>query len=132
MPKKPPRDNPKYRAFRTVQSAATVLRRISQKSGVVAPPVPGTPGGPSHIEVIRAGLPEALRERLVTCLLKPEEIVLFAESAAWAARLRVAAVEAAETGVFDALAGAKARITVRISPGPAPARPGTPRPRSAG
>jgi hypothetical protein len=116
MPKKPPRDNQKYRAFRTVQSAATVLRRISQKTGVVPAPFTQGAGGTSHIDLIRAGLPEELRPHLVTCLLKPAEIVLFAESAAWAARLRVAAVEAAQTGAFSGISGANPRITVRLSP----------------
>ena len=115
MPKKPPRHNPPNRAFRTVQSAATVLRRISQKSGVATPALGGS-GTPSHIELIRAALPEELRPHLLTCLLKPAEIVLFAESATWATRLRVAAVEAAETGAFEGLSGANPRITVRISP----------------
>jgi hypothetical protein len=115
MPKKPPRHNPANRAFRTVQSAATVLRRISQKSGVVAPSQ-GGPDGPSHIDVIREGLPEELRPHLLSCLLKPAEIVLFAESATWATRLRVAAVEAADAGAFAGLPVANPRITVRISP----------------
>ena len=116
MPKKPYRDNPRNRTSRTVQSAATVLRRISQKTGVVPPPPAGSAGGASHIDVVRAGLPAELQAHLVTCLLKPAEIVLFAESAAWAARLRVAAGEAAQSGAFDAIAGANPRITVRITP----------------
>ncbi len=122
MPKKPHRDNPRNRTSRTVQSAASVLRRISQKSGVVPPPLPGpagttASGRPSHIvDVVRAGLPAELQAHLVTCLLKPAEIVLFAESAAWAARLRVAAAQAAQAGAFDAIAGANPRITVRITP----------------
>jgi len=122
MPKKPPRDNPRNRTPRTVQSAASVLRRISQKSGVVPPPPAGLAAGPSHIDVVRAGLPADLQARLLTCLLKPAEIVLFAESAVWAARLRLAAVEAAEAGAFDAVAGARPRITVKITPPAALAR----------
>lgn len=117
MPKKPPRNNPKYRASRTVQSAASVLRRISQRTGVAPPPLPGVAGAPSHIDVIRAGLPEELRAHLVTCLLRPGEIVLFAVSAVWATRLRVAATEAAALGAFAEISGAAtARITVRITP----------------
>jgi hypothetical protein len=119
MPKKPSRDNPRNRTLRTVQSAASVLRRISHKTGVVPPPPAGLAAGPSHIDLVRAGLPLDLQARMVTCLLKPAEIVLFAESAAWAARLRVAAVEAAQAGTFDAIAGASPRITVKITP-PAP------------
>jgi len=99
-----------------------VLRRISQKSCVVPPPPAGLAAGPSHIDVVRAALPAQLQARMVTCLLKPAEIVLFAESAAWAARLRVAAAEAAQAGAFDAIAGASPRITVKITPPAAPAR----------
>jgi hypothetical protein len=117
MPKKPPRHNPPYRAFRTVQSAATVLRRISRKTGVVAPAQGGVEGS-SHIASIRAGLPEELRPHLLDCLLKPAEIVLFAESASWATRLRVAAIEAADAGAFAGLTGANPRVTVRVSPRP--------------
>jgi hypothetical protein len=104
--------------LRTVQSAATVLRRISQKSGIAPPPVAGAGGGPSHIDVVRAGLPDELRPHLVTCLVKPAEIVLFVESANWAARLRAAAVEAGEADAFGGIAGPNPRITVRITPGP--------------
>ena len=116
MPKKPPRDNRRNRTSRTVQSAATVLRRISQKTGVAPPPLSAHTGGPSHIDVILAGLPAELRPHLANCLLRPGEIVLFAESATWATRLRVAAVEAAETGAFTRISGANPRITVRVMP----------------
>lgn len=84
------------------------------------PPLEAPAAGASHIDVIRAGLPVELRPRLVTCLLKPAEIVLFVESAAWATRLRVAAVEASETGAFAGLSGPNPRITVRVSPRAAP------------
>lgn len=121
MPKKPPRDNPKYRASRTVQSAATVLHRISRSSDVVPPPLPGSRrdagSSPSHIELILAGLPAPLRPHLSTCLLRPGEIVLFAQSATWATRLRVAAAEAAESGAYAGIAGSPVpRITVRVAP----------------
>ncbi len=116
MPKKPPRDNPKYPNSRTVQSAAAVLRRISRKSGALQGPLEA-PGSPSHIEVVRAGLPPELAPHLAACLVKPAEIVLFATSAAWAARLRVAAAEAADRGEYARLcAGGPPRITVRVTP----------------
>jgi hypothetical protein len=66
--------------------------------------------------VVRAGLPAEYRPHLITCLLKAGEIVLFAESAAWAARLRVAAFEAAQSGAFAGICGAEPRITVRVAP----------------
>lgn len=116
MPKKPPRDNPRNRAFRTVQSAATVLGRIGQKTGVSLPPQRNLATGLSHIDVVREGLPAEYRPHLITCLFKAGEIVLFAESAAWAARLRVAAFEAAQSGAFDVISGANPRITARVAP----------------
>jgi hypothetical protein len=119
MPKKPPRDNPRNRAVRTVQSAATLLRRISQKTGVVPPPLAGLAAGTSHIDVLRGLLPDGLGAHLVTCLVRPSELVLFADSAGWAARLRVAAAEIAETGALIPIAGENPRITVRIAPRPA-------------
>ena len=64
------------------------------------------------------GLPEELRPHLLDCLLKPAEIVLFAESASWATRLRVAAIEAADAGAFAGLTVANPRVTVRVSPRP--------------
>jgi hypothetical protein len=90
MPKKPTRDNPSRRRDRTVQSAASVLRRISQKSGV-AMPSPGTAAAAiSLIERLRILLPEELRTHLIEVLEKPGELVLFTDSAVWAGRLKLA------------------------------------------
>ena len=59
-----------------------------------------------------------LRAHLVNCLLRPGEIVLFADTAVWATRLRLAGCEAAAGGGFAELpgVGSGARITVRVTP----------------
>jgi hypothetical protein len=117
MPKKPLRDNPKNRVSRTVQSAAGLLQRISQRAGLAGPATAGLQPG-SHIDVVRAHLPNELRAHVVNCLIRPDEVVLFADTAAWATRVRLAACEAAAAGAFIQLPGitARARITVRITP----------------
>ena len=116
MPKKPPRNNPPDRERRTVQSAASLLRRISQKSGVLVSGVPGAAAGlgalqapQTLIERVRAQLPEDLRPRLVSCLEKPGELVLFADSAGWATRLKLSVAE------LPGLAAGR-RCTVRVMP----------------
>jgi hypothetical protein len=124
MPKKTRPHNPKNRAARTVQSAGSVLRRISQQAGAACS-VAGVPAdAASHIDVVRALLPVALQPHLQACLLKPGELVLFAASAAWAARLRVAACEAADSGAFRQMSviGDRAKITVRVMAGTAGSR----------
>lgn len=86
MPKNPPRHNPRFRHVRTVQSAATVLQRLSVKSGVVATTI----GGDSvAIERLCSQLPEDLRGRVVGGVEKADELVLLAESAVWAGRLKL-------------------------------------------
>ena len=104
MPKKPPRDNQRNRAPRTVRSAAAVLQRL----------IPRRAGseislGNHVLEKVRAGLPENLRAHVVAAVEKPEELVIFTASAAWAARLKLALAE--DSGV----AGGK-RTTVKLAP----------------
>jgi hypothetical protein len=87
MPKKPPHHNPGNRAVRTVQSAATLLQRISIQSGAVA-----TTLGTDSVAIGRlcSGLPETLRAHVVGCVEKVDELVLLVESAAWAGRVKLA------------------------------------------
>jgi hypothetical protein len=124
MPKKNRPHNQKNRAARTVQSAASVLRRISQKAGAACSLAGASADGASHIDVVRAQLPVALQPHLQACLLKPGELVLFADSAAWATRLRVAACEAADSGAFRQMSviGDGVKITVRVTAGAPGAR----------
>jgi len=104
MPKKPPRDNPRNRAPRTVQSAAAVLRRLTQQR---------EGGGISlknqSLEQTRARLPENLRVHVVGVVEKAEELVIFTESAAWAARLKLALAGSPEVAEGR-------RITVKLAP----------------
>ena len=106
MPKKPPRDNPSIRNRNAVQSAATLLQRISQKSGIA---VTTPQEARSQLEHLRAQLPETLRPHLVDIIQKPDELVCFMDSAVWAARLRLVAAELPEL-----TAGRK--LTLRIRP----------------
>jgi len=93
-----------------------LLQRISRRSDVVVS-TDGAPGALSHIEAIRAGLPDALRSHVTACLLRPGEWVLFADAAVWATRLRMAACEAMAQGGFEALLSGSPppRITVRVA-----------------
>jgi hypothetical protein len=109
MPKKPPRNNPQDRNQRTVQSAASLLRRISQKSGGVVPPPGAARASISLIGKLQALLPEELRPHLIEVLEKPGELVLFTDSAVWAGRLKLAAPVLAETA-------AGRRQVVRVMP----------------
>jgi hypothetical protein len=109
MPKKPPLHNPRHRAPRTVQSAATLLERILRRSAT------GISLKNQSLEKVRERFPESLREHVVDVLEKPEELVIFAASAAWAARLKLALAGQ------PALSPAR-RITVKLAPRGATAR----------
>ncbi len=95
MPKKPPRNNLPFREGRTVQSAATLLQRISRKAGGTLPSLGEAAASVSLIERLRAQLPEEQRPHLIEVLEKPGELVLFSGSAVWAGRLKLAATELA-------------------------------------
>ena len=127
MPKIPPRDNRRNRSARTIQDTAHgmsgLLQRISRRSDVVvstdeAPGAAVSHSDPlSHIDAIRAGLPDSLRPHVTACLLRPGEWVLFADAAVWATRLRLAACEVMAQGGFAALLSGSPppRITVRVA-----------------
>lgn len=109
MPKKPVRDNPRHRAPRTVQSAANLLGKILARTA------PGISLKDQSLERVRKRFPESLREHVVSVLEKPEELVIFAASAAWAARLKLALAEQPATP-------AARRTTVKLAPRGASAR----------
>ena len=106
MPKKRTRDNPPNRATRTVQSAGSVLQRMSARAQVTAVAV-----GSETVAIQRlcGALPDLLRAHLVGCVEKAEEVVLLVDSAAWAARLKLLLADAPPIGDTR-------RITVRIMP----------------
>lgn len=102
MPKKPPRNNQRNRAVRTVQSATTVLQRLALRregSGISVEK--------QALEKALLRVPAALRGYVVGAVDKPDELVIFMESAAWAARLKLALAAAANEG---------GRTTVKVAP----------------
>lgn len=107
MPKKPPRNNPPVRARRTVQSAAAVLQRINQRTGIL--PVSVEDAG-ARLEHLRRQLPAEIGPHLVDAIHKENELVCFVDSAVWAGRVKLAAAEA--PGFTDGK-----RLTLRILPG---------------
>jgi hypothetical protein len=112
MPKKPPRNNRQSGNPRTVHSAASLLQRINVKAPTTAPRVSQAGAGmgaptDTLLMGIQKLLPLTLAPHLVTCLEKPDELVLFTDSAAWAGRLKLAL---AETPAI----GAGRKVTVRV------------------
>jgi hypothetical protein len=103
MPKKPPRNNPRNRALRTVQGAPSILRRIMQRQGL------DIPFDNQLSESFVARLPGALRNHVVEVVKKGEELVILTDTAAWAARLKL--VLAADP---DLAAGR--RTSVKVAP----------------
>jgi hypothetical protein len=119
MPKKPPRHNPQNRDGRTVQSAASLLQRISRKIGGAPPTAGAAPQavrpGQTPLERLRKLLPPELQPHLVEVLEKSGELVLFADSAVWAGRLKLAAPQLA------AIAAGRRQV-VRVMPQHGPQR----------
>jgi hypothetical protein len=109
MPKKTTRNNPSHRNDRTVQSAASLLRRISQKAGGALPSPVTAAASVSLIERLRMQLPDGLGLHLIEVLEKPGELVLFTDSAVWAGRLKLAAPDLEEIA-------AGRRQVVRVMP----------------
>jgi hypothetical protein len=111
MPKKPHRDNRQFRETRSVQSAADLLRRISRKGGLpgLSPPVSGTTKSTPDATLVslRQKLGDPLGSHLVEVLSKPDELVLFVDSAAWAGRLKLA------LPALTSITGER-RVTVRL------------------
>jgi hypothetical protein len=63
---------------------------------------------------LRSQLPEALREHVASVIIRPGEVVVFADSAAWGSRIKLALAEsrpdlAPEAAVTD-------RISVKMMP----------------
>ena len=103
MPKKPRRDNTIKRAPRTVQSAATVLRRVLERAD------PGISSENQLTKQVYAGLPASLRDHVLQVIEKPKELVILTSSAAWAARIRLALAE-------DSCLAGDRRVIVKVAP----------------
>jgi len=125
MPKKPPRNNPKARELRTVHtagdSAAALLQRISRRAQVVLPGGGGAGGAPSWLSRLQAALPAEQRPHLVEVLEKEGALLLFVDTAAWAARVRLSLPDLAA-----AMEGRQLEVRLatqkRQRPGPAAAK----------
>ena len=108
MPKKPPRNNPRGRELRPVHTAGAgataLLQRITKRAGVQFP------------AGLQALLPAELQGHVVDVLAKDDELVFFADSAVWGARLRLWLGEHARTWEGRRLV-VRVRQSVRISRG---------------
>ena len=103
MPNKPPRNNQRNRAPRTVQSAGSILQRVIPVDSV------HLSFNNQQINKTLSKLPESLRRHVTGVVEKADELVILTDSAAWAARLRIAIADLPE------LAGDR-RTRVRLVP----------------
>jgi hypothetical protein len=93
-----------------------VLQRITRKSGISLGEVSN--GGQGNLqERLCKSLPAELRSHIFEVILRPGEMVVFTESAAWAGRLRLALAELRQ-GSSQALPelATHARLTLRVTP----------------
>lgn len=116
MPNKPPRNKQTSPRTRVTLSAATLLQRITRKSGISQGEV--TKGGHGSLqERLCKSLPTELRSHIFEVILRPGEMVVFTESGAWAGRLRVALAELRQ-GTPQAVPElvTHPRLTLRVAP----------------
>ena len=118
MPNKPPRDKPRFRSSGTPRSAASLLQSINRKAGIESPQKQTLANELPLAERLRAALPEPLRARLLEVRLRERELVVFAESAAWAGRLKMALAELPALGAVPGLPELKAdtRLVLKLMP----------------
>jgi hypothetical protein len=97
-----------------------LLQRITQRAGVELPdPNGGTDSlAAQRLAGLRAALPPMLATHVADVLVRDGALVLFADSAVWAARLRVWLAEHTQ------LAGAGATVRIRQPAGTKPAGSG--------
>ncbi len=117
MPKNPSRNKVKSRSSAAPRSAAnllaTLVRRDNPGSGGAK-----TPGNPDDLcESLKSLLPPELGARLLAARLRDGELVLFADSAAWAGRLKLAATELIAAGRMPAALPPGTRVLTRLMPG---------------
>ncbi len=88
-----------------------MLQRIARRAQVVLPGS-GKAGtdAPDWLARVQAALPPELRPHLTKVLEKPEGLVLFVSSAAWASRVKLVLPELAE-------ATERRQLVVRLDPG---------------
>lgn len=107
MPRRPtrPRSRP--------QAAGALLQRTLQGDALAAVQL-GAEGAESLRRRVVDGLPEALHAHVAAVIAKPGEVVVFADAAPWAARLKLILAESPPDLSPDASPGS--RITVRVMP----------------
>lgn len=95
-----------------------LLQRAGRKASVAGSVETAMKQGAGQLAALRerfaAQLPEPLRVQVMNVILKPGELVVFTESAAWAARLKLAIAEAPPS--LQPELQAADRITVRVMP----------------
>jgi Dna[CI] antecedent, DciA len=85
MPNKPPRNKQSAPRTRATLSAAALLQRITRKSAISMPQMAST-GTAGLLKRLQESVPAELRSHIFEVILRPGELVVFTESAAWAGR----------------------------------------------
>jgi hypothetical protein len=118
MPNKPPRDKPRFRSSGTPRSAASLLQSITRKAGIESHQKQALASELPLADRLRSALPESLGVRLLEVRLREKELVVFAESASWAGRLKMALAELAAAGPVPHLPELKAdtRLVLKLMP----------------
>ncbi|MEO8308830.1 MAG: hypothetical protein ABI616_12400 [Pseudomonadota bacterium] len=117
MPNKPPRNKQSVPRTRATLSAATLLQRITRKSAISMPEMAST-GTAGFLERLQKSVPAELRSHIFEVILRPGELVVFTESAAWAGQLRVALAEARKGPLHQTLPELtnRPKLTLRVQP----------------
>jgi len=113
MPKNPPPYKKRFRNSGPPRSNVSVLADITRR---IAPPA--TADDSNFIDALARVLPDGLSAHLKGARIRDGVLVVYAESAAWAARLRLALNEHISSAAAPALPGlpAGARVVARVMP----------------
>ena len=113
MPKYPSRDKTRRPRVVRAKSSGELLQRITSGSALAA-----IQQSAVAIDALRqrllAQLPEVLRAHVTGVIAKPGELVVFADSAAWASRLKLTLADAPPDLAPEV--EATDRVTVRVMP----------------
>jgi hypothetical protein len=113
MPNKPPRDKQLRPRTARPRTAGDLLQRVSA-GGTLAAVRQSASGAPALRQRLLTQLPETLGSHIATVIVKPGEVVVFVDAAAWAARLKIALAERRPD--LKPEAADESRITVRVMP----------------
>jgi Dna[CI] antecedent, DciA len=94
-----------------------LLQRITRKSAISMPQMAST-GTAGLLKRVQESVPAELRSHIFEVILRPGELVVFTESAAWAGRLRLALAEVREGALQAALPELSdhPKLTLRVQP----------------